>query len=161
MLNKNCTVLRKTELKLFHLDKGNREKKDKKKGNGNGSKSHPLITCPRCGKLERWRWHHGWPQWIDKRLKALGITPEDVLNYDKDELCDSCHEEIEEINRKFEAVRMESCKSAVLEMKRRFIAGEEITDDYIIAMARGVDFPPRIAVERGITQKEEVSTEAN
>lgn len=90
----------------------------------------------------------------------MGLIPQDdENNVDIDELCDDCHEEIEEINRKFEAVRMERCRSAIIEIKRRFIAGKVITDDYIIAMARGVISPSCTVDEQSMIQEEEVLIE--
>jgi len=104
---------------------------------------------------KRWRWHHGWPQWIDNWLKELGLVPRDCLNNDKDELCDDCHEEIEQINRKFEAVRMFPCKAAMLEMRDRFLDGEEITDQYIIDKARSVE-SPLVTIEEQMSGREVV-----
>ncbi|MFZ3054486.1 MAG: hypothetical protein WA091_00685 [Minisyncoccales bacterium] len=152
-LLKSDIILRRAELRLFDLDRV-REKKDKKGDNGNKkSNNHPLGICPRCKKLKYRRKHHGWPQWIDKRLKILGLAPKDVENSDFDDLCDDCHEEIEEINRKFEAVRMEECKSAMLEMRDCFISGEAITDDYIVAKARSIG-SLRIAEEQDMFEAE-------
>ena len=87
----------------------------------------------------------------------MGLIPQDSENNeDVDKLCDDCHEEIEEINRKFEAVRMRPCKAVLLEIKERFIAGEQITDDYIISMARSVDSPSCTVEEQSTVQEEEV-----
>lgn len=148
-------IIKSVKLQLFKLDSPRREKKN---GNGNGKKTkepnrHPIANCRRCGKPTTWRWHHGWPQWIHRRLIVLGFVPEDCPNKDRDKLCDDCHEEIEEINRKFEAVRMAPCKPAMLEMRDLFNAGETITDEYIIAKARGVDSLSVTIEEQTVTEE--------
>ena len=151
-------IIRKTEFRIVNFDiKNHQEKKDKKIPQKTSNR--PLVNCKRCGKPKRWRWHHGWPQWIDNWLKVLGIVPEDCLNDDKDELCDDCHEEIERINRKFEAVRMFPCKSAMLEMRDRFLNGEEITDDYIIEKARSIESLPVMIEEQTFGREVVIQTE--
>ena len=138
MNNSKNPVIRKIGLKILNFDNNGHEKKGK---NGNGEKDtppkvYPLVVCPRCKKKKRSRCHHGYPQWIFKRLKIFGfISQESENNQDKVRLCDDCHAEIEEINLRLEALLMEPHMEAVLKLKDRFLAGEVITNECIARAA--------------------------
>lgn len=70
----------------------------------------------------------------------MKLVSREEENIDIFPLCPRCHHQIEVINQKFTATRMKNSGPALAEIFRRFTAGEEISNDYIIAMAEGADW---------------------
>jgi len=67
---------------------------------------------------------------------VLGLIDPASQNKDTVPLCPQCHHEIEMINQKFTAVKMEDSKEALTEIFQKFLKREHISDSYIIEMAR-------------------------
>jgi hypothetical protein len=143
-------------------NKGSRQNKGGKKnqkGKQKRENKSPLAYCIRCGRLMKKEKHHIFPQWVFKILLILGLIPKDAINDDTIYLCPRCHHEIEMINQKFEAVRMQDSEQALAEIFERFLSKERISNEYIISMAERKNSSCSIGERVVITQRKKTEVE--
>lgn len=131
--------------------KKNNSKNGKKNG---GEESYIRCYCSRCGKLLKKEKHHIFPQWIFKLLKILGLIAIEEVNNDTVPLCPECHHQIEMINQKFAAVKMQKSRRALAEIFQRFLNREHISDKYIVYMATKDDSTCSISEQAVIVSKQ-------